>query len=280
MLSKNGCSLRKLLLLITLFVIMGTASAASISAFISPMIQRPSNLVLLTDKDAYYTKETMTIYLINTREETITFRDDAYGLHFEKWADGKWNYLLSIGNPSQTSQIQPMSNKEGYKAAIAHRLEDVFIKGKYRVVSTGEITQDSKIAIVTASKEFEVAGTPTVTTLPLLNVTADKAVYHQGDRMTITIMNQANETITFTSSACGVSFEKWNGASWEFYTSPVGAEVMTPLNAGQKATCLYTLGEQTDKPFPAGKYRVISTGQLTQNGQTAFAGGNMEFTVQ
>jgi hypothetical protein len=91
-----------------------------------------------------------------------------------------------------------------------------------------------------------------------LAVTTDKTLYRQNDTVTITIKNESNETFTFGNSAYDLYFEKWNGTSWEFYTGVIGLDVITPLNPTETAQIDYMLGGQIDKPFPSGKYRVIS----------------------
>ncbi|MFQ6075508.1 MAG: hypothetical protein ACE5Z5_05165 [Candidatus Bathyarchaeia archaeon] len=113
-----------------------------------------------------------------------------------------------------------------------------------------------------------------------LNVTTDKSVYHQNDNITITVRNVSNETVAFGNSAYDLFFEKWNGVSWEFYTGVVGLEVITYLNPEETAEVHYELGGQTDKPFPAGKYQVISMGWLDHNGEIAHVWGCTEFTVE
>jgi hypothetical protein len=114
----------------------------------------------------------------------------------------------------------------------------------------------------------------------LLNVTTDKTVYHQNDNMTITVKNDSNETLTFGNSVYGLFFQKWNGGSWKFYTGVIGLEVLTYLDQKETADVNYRLGDQIDNPFPTGKYRVVSTGWLDNNGQTLSVWGYAEFTVE
>lgn len=113
----------------------------------------------------------------------------------------------------------------------------------------------------------------------LLNVSTDKTLYQQNDDVTITIKNESNETFTFGNSVYDLYFEKWNGA-WELYTGVIGLEVITHLNASETGEVEYRLGGQTDKPFPPGTYRVISTGWLDQNGRTIRVWGYVEFTIE
>lgn len=89
-----------------------------------------------------------------------------------------------------------------------------------------------------------------------LSVTIDKEIYCQGDIMTITIENISNETQWFGNAAYDVCFERFNGEYWEFYDSVPGAEVITCLELGETGQVTWKLGGHTDRPFPAGQYRV------------------------
>lgn len=281
MVNRDAYSLRKLFVLSVIFILLGTASAASISTLVSPITQRPSRFILLTDKDAYYVEEVMNIYLVNTLEETITFKDDAYGLHFEKWVDGKWEFLLSIGNASYTSVLEPVGESM-YKVAVTYEMGGDFTEGKYRAACAGEIPVNGKAISVEAHKEFEVvAKMPPLFMLLLLNVTINnKSVCHQDDNVIITVKNESNETLTFGDSAYNLFFEKWNGVSWEPYTGVIGLEVITLLNPEEVAEIRYKLGEQTDKPFPVGKYLVTSKGWFDHIGEITWVWGYAEFAVE
>jgi len=258
------------------FVILGAVSAASLTTFISPTAQLPSNFVLLTDKDTYYINETIIIYVLNTFQETLNFKDDAYGLHFERWVNGRWEFLLSIGNSSRTTTLQPID-----KAAVTYFLGGDFMEGNYRVVSVGEISRNGETVQVESHKEFNVVTKPPPqTVLLLLTVETDKAIYHQGDSITVAIQNELNETITFSDSSYGLFFEKWNGASWEFYTWVSALEIITTLNPGERAEIVYKLGGQPDRPFPHGKYRVVSVGWAYHDGQIIQVGGFADFLVE
>lgn len=114
----------------------------------------------------------------------------------------------------------------------------------------------------------------------LLHVTTDKSSYQQNNYATVTIKNESNETFTFGNSVCDLFFDRWNGISWEFYTGVLGLEVITYLKPSETVEVEYKLGGQTDKPFPAEKYRVISKGWLDKNGQTIRVWGHVEFTIE
>lgn len=114
----------------------------------------------------------------------------------------------------------------------------------------------------------------------LLNVTTDKIVYLQNDNITIIVKNLSNETVIFGNSAYELFFKKWNGDSWEVYTGVIGLEVITYLKPEETAEIEYKLGGQTDKPFPPGKYRVISEGWIDHNGKIVYVWGYAEFTVE
>ncbi|MGB9683321.1 MAG: hypothetical protein ACPL1Z_00130 [Candidatus Bathyarchaeales archaeon] len=275
------CSHRKLLFFIAISIILGVTSAASITAFISPMLHGPHSLVLITDKDAYYVGDVIRIYILNTGEESITFKDDAYGIHFDEWVNGKWEFLLSIGNSSNTSMLPPIGSGSTYKAALIYTLkEENFHTGKYRVVSRGELNQGGQIIVVEAQREFDVvAKKQPEPMLLLLNVAIEKMVYHQGDHMIITLRNDANKTIKFSNSAYDVFFERWNGASWEPYCGVPGLDAVALLNPKETAKIEYTLGSQTDKPFPVGRYRVISIGRFDDNSES-WVWGYAEFKVE
>lgn len=270
MINRGAYSLGKLFVLSTIFIILGATCAASVTMLVSPIIQHPPNFILLTDKDTYYVKEAIIIYLVNTLEENITFKDDAYGLHFEKWVDGKWEILVSIGNSSRTSALQPIG-EGAYKAVATYELGENFIEGKYRVISVGEISRGDQIITVATYKVFDLVAKPSPTTMLLLiNVTTDKNIYPQDEDVIITIKNESNETLVFGNSAYDLFFEKWNGASWEFYTGVPGESVLTFLNPEETVEIFYTLGGQVDKPFPAGKYRVISMASIQVWGYAEF----------
>ena len=89
-----------------------------------------------------------------------------------------------------------------------------------------------------------------------LTITLDRKTYHQGDIMTITIENISNDTQCFGNAACDVFFERFNGKYWEFYDSIPGAEVITCLKPERTGEVTWKLGGHTDRPFPAGHYRV------------------------
>jgi hypothetical protein len=113
----------------------------------------------------------------------------------------------------------------------------------------------------------------------LLDVVTDKTMYQQNDDVTITIKNESNETFNFGNSVYDLSFERWNGSSWEFYTGVIGLEVITYLNPGETGEIAYQLGGQTEKPFPSGTYRALSTGWLDPNGQALRVWGYAELRV-
>jgi len=276
MVNQNTYSSVRFFTLCLVFVVLGAVSAASVTTFISPTVQRPSNFVLLTDKDTYYANETIIIYILNTLQETLNFKDDAYGLYFERWVNGKWEFLLSIGNFSRTTTLQPID-----KAAVTYFLGEDFMEGKYRVISVGEISQNGETISVEANKEFDVVTKPPPqTVLLLLTVETDKPVYHQGDNITVILKNESNDTITFGDSSYSLFFEKWNGASWEFYTGVPGVEVITTLNPGERAEIIYWLGGRSDKPFPPGEYRAVSVGWAYLSGQIVQVGGFADFLVE
>jgi hypothetical protein len=89
-----------------------------------------------------------------------------------------------------------------------------------------------------------------------LSVTIEKEIYYQGDVMTITIENISNETQWFGNAAYDVCFERFDGEYWKFYDSIPGAEVITHLEPEETAQVTWKLGGHTDRPFPAGQYRV------------------------
>lgn len=271
-------SLRKLLVLSVVFTVLGAVSAAAITEVVPPVVPpvgQPS-FIVTTGKDAYYTGETMTIYLVNLLEGNITFRDDAYGLHFENWVDEKWEFLLSIGDPSGTSILSPLGVGE-YKSVVAYELGQIFTEGKYRVVSIGEISQRGQTTLVEAYSEFNVTVRPSPPTpLLLLEVTTDEAVYHQDGNITITIKNTSNQTATFASTAYGVVFEKWVKDTWVFHSSIAGLEVIVSLELGQTHQILSNI----DQLFTPGKYRVLSRGWIEQEGQYIQIWGYAEFLVE
>jgi len=262
------------------FMILGVASAVSVTTLVPPMAQRSSGFVLLTDKDTYYINETMIIYVMNTLQETVNFKDDAYGVHFERWVNGKWEFMLSIGNSSHTTALQAVG-VDMYKAAVTYVLGENFVEGKYKVVSVGEVNQNGDVISSETHREFEVIKKPLPrTVLPLLIVKADKAVYSQSDNMTVTLENGSNETLSFADSSYGLFFEKWNGASWEFHAGLSGVEVITTLDPGEKAEIIYRLSGQTEKPFLQGRYRAVSVGWIYRNGESVQVGGFAEFKVE
>lgn len=114
----------------------------------------------------------------------------------------------------------------------------------------------------------------------LLNVTTTEVLFWHNDNVTIAIKNESNKTFTFGNSVYDLFFDWLNGTSWEFYTGVLGLEVITYLDPGERVEVEYKLGGQTDKPFPAGKYRVFSKGWLDKNGQSIPVWGHAEFTVE
>jgi hypothetical protein len=93
-----------------------------------------------------------------------------------------------------------------------------------------------------------------------LTITLDKGLYHQGDIMTITIENVSNETQCFGNAAYDLHFETFDGEYWKLYDSIPAAEVITYLDPGQTSQVTWKLGGHTDRPFPAGHYRVGTKG--------------------
>jgi len=140
---------------------------------------------------------------------------------------------------------------------------DVFIK------RIGEASEFEKERMIIRSTRYR-----------LLNVTTDKIVYQQNDNIVVTIKSKSNETVVFGNSVYDLFFEKWNGVSWEFYTGVIGVEVITYLYPEEIAEVDYLLGGQTDKPFPSGRYRVVSCGWLDHNGEIVYVWGYAEFTVE
>ena len=277
MASQGMYSLRKLLALSVVFIVLGAISAASITEVIPPVSQ-PS-LIVTTDKDTYYTGENMRICLVNVLKENITFKDDAYGLHFEKWVDEKRKFLLSIADSSGTSTLSPLGVGE-YKAVVAYELGEIFSEGKYRVVSIGEISQRGQTTSVEAYTEFNVTVRPSPpASLLLLEVTTDKAVYHEGDNITITIKNTSNQTVTFASTAYGVVFEKWVEDRWVFHSAVAGVEVIVSLEPDQTHQITVKLSNN-DQPFTSGEYRVLSSGWIEQDGQYIQVWGYAEFLIE
>jgi len=277
MANQDVYSLKKLLALSVVFCVLGAASAAAIAAVI-PQVGQPS-LIVTTDKDAYYTGETMRIYLVNVLKENITFKDSAYGLHFEKWVNEKWEFLLSIGDPSGSSTLSPLGVGE-YKAVVAYELGEIFSEGKYRVVSIGDVSQRGQTMSMEAHSEFNVTvrSSPPASLL-LLEVTTDKAVYHEGDSITIIIKNTSNQTVKFSSTAYGVIFEKWVEDKWVPYSSIYGAEVIVRLEPDQTHQITLKLSEPSP-PLTSGKYRVLSAGWIEHDGQFTQIWGYAEFIIE
>ena len=114
----------------------------------------------------------------------------------------------------------------------------------------------------------------------LLKVTTDKEIYQQNETIIITIGNLSNENFTFSNSVYGIFFERWNGDSWEFYTGVVGLQVITYLKPKEEGKITYHLGGEAERPFPSGKYRVISKGWLEHNKENINVWGYAEFIVQ
>ena len=93
-----------------------------------------------------------------------------------------------------------------------------------------------------------------------LTITLDRKTYHQGDIISITIKNGSNETQCFGNAAYDLCFERFSRGCWEFYDAIPGAEVITCLKPGQTGQVTWKLGGHTDRPFPAGHYRVGTKG--------------------
>lgn len=224
----------------------------------------------------------MYIYVINLSNQTMTFKDDTYGLFFEKWTWGQWSFLFSIGNSSRTSELDSIWNDNGnYKGMVVYELGEEFSEGRYRVGSIGYITYGEGTIAVKGFSEFDIITVPPPTRLLLLKITLDKAVYHSGDIVNVTIKNEGNRTLTFGDSSYGVVFEKWSGTSWEFYEGVPGVEVLTYLEPGEIAHVVWELGGQADRPFPAGKYRAVSQGWYEEgSNQQVIVWGYAEFSVK
>lgn len=67
----------------------------------------------------------------------------------------------------------------------------------------------------------------------LLAITLDKDVYQQGERMSITIENLSNETLTFSNLAYGLGYHSWNGFSWIPFRGIPGKEAIGKLKPGE-----------------------------------------------
>ncbi len=94
---------------------------------------------------------------------------------------------------------------------------------------------------------------------PLI-IVLEKSIYNQGEYMTVTIKNVANETILFTNTAYDLRFEVFNGTGWGFYKEVTGNPVTTSMQPNETAQVLCKLDERVGSPFPAGHYRVGTKG--------------------
>ena len=296
MVNQNTYSIGKMLALSFVFVVLGKASAASITALIPPLVEKakytediiqdPLCFVVQMNKDTYRIGETAYIYLVNLLEEKISFKDDSYGLRIEEWVNGTWELKQTLGNPSLTSSLDPVVNLTN-KVRVSYALGENLSLGRYRAVSTGEISQNGLTITVEAYKEYEIieASSPNVIQL---EVVTDKYTYHYGDNITITIFSRENNSEVFGNSTgkiysvFKIIYQRLSGSSWIEYDGPtVKAESLTYFKPEEK---LFSLGFfprlVEDSYLTQGKNRILVEGWVTHNEQTVFVWGYAEFTVE
>lgn len=294
MTSQGVYSVGRFLALCALFAILGTASAASITAFVSTyvekpryaedIVQDPSSFSLQTDRDSYYPGDTVRVYLVSLLEERILFEDDAFGLHIEEWVNGTWESRLAIGNSSLSSSLGAIGDPT-HQTRATFTLGDSFGPGGYRVVSVGEILQDGLSVKVEAYKEFEIEKALPPLAVFHLDVRTDKDTYYRDeDMVTVTIKSRENVSAVFGDSdgfldcTYKMSFEKWNGSWVEYekkYPSFWWETHFLPEESLVHAVHFISL-----RDFNAGRYRVLVEGRVVHNEQTVFVWGYAEFTVE
>lgn len=294
MTSQGVYSLGRFLMLCVLFAILGTASAASIMAFVSTYVEKPRytedivqdplSFSLQTDRDSYYPGDTMRIYLVSLLEERIVFKDDAFGLRIEEEVNGTWEPRLAIGNSSLSSSLGAIGDPT-HQARVKCVLGDNFSPGGYRVFSVGEIPQDGLSVKVEAFKEFGIEKALPPLAVVHLDVKTDKDTYYQDeDMMTVTIKSSENISAVFGDSdgfldcTYKMSFEKWN-ESWVKYEKKYPS-FWWETHFLREESLVHAVHFISLRDFNAGKYRVLVEGRVVHNEQTVFVWGYAEFTVE
>ena len=89
-----------------------------------------------------------------------------------------------------------------------------------------------------------------------VSIVLDKAEYQSGEMMNITVINISDETLEFPNLAYGLEFDRKIDGGWTHYLTIISGQVLTYLKPGENVTISYTLGADTEAPFPAGTYRV------------------------
>ncbi len=299
MAEKNMYSIRKIIALSLLFVILGTASATSITALIPPFVEKPKYTediiqdplcyVVQTDKDTYYIGDTVNIYLVNLLEEKISFNDSSYGIRIEKWVNGAWELKQTLGNSFLTSYLDPVVNVTN-RACVPYSLGENISLGRYRAVSIGEVSQNGFTIAVEAYKECEVSEAPPPDVIVLAVIT-DKDTYHYDDNFTIMISSQENNSAIFGNSSGNIRsnfnfiYLRLDGSSWvecENNVFNLGFESLGNLVPEEKLvnfilSSKIALGGAN---LVSGRYRILVEGWISSNEKTVLIWGCTEFTVE
>jgi len=108
--------------------------------------------------------------------------------------------------------------------------------------------------------------------LELLDVTVQKEATEGRVLLTITITNNANETVIFPNSIYGMTIMRRMAGGWLPLKEPISLPVLTKLQPGKSATVTITLYR-----LLGGAYKVISRGWLEESRRPVI--GSAEFTL-
>jgi len=104
------------------------------------------------DKSVYRQNDTLVILIQNLSNETFTFGNSAYGIHFERWDGKSWKFYAGMISLQVITNLNP---KE--QARITYELsEKPFFPGKYRVISKGWVEHGKEIIRIWRYAEFTV----------------------------------------------------------------------------------------------------------------------------
>ncbi|MEM2088347.1 MAG: hypothetical protein QXF52_06715 [Thermoproteota archaeon] len=290
MANQHAYSFKEFLGLTILFIFAGVVMTVSILPILLP-IPPEQPLIVFTDKNTYYTGETMSIYLVNIlKDAEIRFDPYMYDLRFEKWVDGKWVPLTpaicsvplprSIDLPmdfnfTRFTRLEPLGSGRN-KATVVYELGELFTEGKYRVGSFGEVVRNHHPSRwVTVYSEFNVSMQPSPPPRLRLEVATDKTVYHEDENITVTVKNTLNQTIKVI-----VRLRLWG---WDEEKLPgsfcTGHRVPVDLEPGQTIQRSFNL-PFSSSPRPLGNYWVVCEGWIEQDERLIYVWGYTEILIR
>ena len=107
----------------------------------------------------------------------------------------------------------------------------------------------------------------------LVNVRTDKSQYKKGETVQIKISNDSDKVVNFIDAGFGLEINHQDSIVW----SLDGAEVLTPLEAGESRTVEWNQHSRDDEQVPAGKY--VASVKYYASQKTELLNSTKEFEI-